>query len=453
LNLASALIKQIIIQDDIETWSALKENYLSGDLQGIFRVLNNHVELYKKLPTFEELHFEVRDEATLDKIYAIESVETDIDAWMLLDYLKNEYTQTEIFKELEQFIDTSIGFQTAEENINTLSDIVLNVSDRVDLVPPEESMQRMNIFESDEELSRYLPLGLNAEYDADFAFSPNDLVLVGGRRGAGKSLTCCNVAVNAYNQNKSSIYFTIEMDSRAILQRMCSIATGIPMKRLRTKEMAPLEWHELAKWWAGRYENGLEILAKYSNIKEEFNDFHRDLTREPLHKERQLDIVYDPGLTLGRIQAELKQKVEVIKPGVIIVDYLNQVTRNNRPSRSGQYDWIEQVEISKTLKSYAQEYGAMVFSPYQTDSTGEARFAKGILDAADTAYSLNVWEQEDNCMTFNCVKMRSREMKSFTSAVNWETLRIGPESAMNPEEKSALKEQMFEGEGAQEEIR
>ena len=66
MNLASALIKQIIIQDDIETWSALKENYLSGDLQGIFRVLNNHVELYKKLPTFEELHFEVRDEATLD---------------------------------------------------------------------------------------------------------------------------------------------------------------------------------------------------------------------------------------------------------------------------------------------------------------------------------------------------------------------------------------------------
>ena len=44
-------------------------------------------------------------------------------------------------------------------------------------------------------------------------------------------------------------------------------------------------------------------------------------------------------------------------------------------------------------------------------------------------------------------------MKSFTSAVNWETLKIGPESAMNPEEKSALKEQMFEGEGAQEEIR
>lgn len=452
MNLASALLKQIIVQDDIETWSALKENYLSGDLQGIFRVINNHLDHYHALPTFQDLYADVRDDATVAKLSAIEAVETEIDAWMLLEYLKNQYTQDEIFKELEKFVDYSIGFQTAEENINSLSQIVLDVSDRVDVIPPEESMQHMNIFESNDELERYLPLGLNAEYDSDFAFSPKDLVLVGGRRGAGKSLTCCNVAVNAYNQNKSSIYFTIEMDSRAILQRMCSIATDIPMKRLRNKNLSPVEWHTLAQWWAGRYENGQDILSDYNNIQEDFDKFHKKLRQQPLNKEKQLDIVYDPSLTLSRIQAELKQKVDVIKPGVIIVDYLNQVKRTNRPNRSGQYDWIEQVEISKALKAYAQEYEAMVFSPYQTDSTGEARFAKGILDAADAAYSLETWEQEDNCMTFNCVKMRSREMKSFTSAVDWGTLKIGPDSAMSPAEKKAIKEAMYNEEEAQEQV-
>ena len=452
MNLASALLKQIIVQDDIETWSALKENYLSGDLQGIFRVINNHLDIYNSLPTFQELYASVRDDATVAKLYAIESVETEIDAWMLLEYLKNEYTQDEIFKELQKFIETSIGFQTAEVNIGALSQIVLDVGERVDLQPPSESMQGMSLFESDTELSKYLPLGLNAEYDSDFAFSPKDLVLVGGRRGAGKSLTCCNVAVNAYNQNRSSIYFTIEMDSRAILQRMCSIATSISMKRIRNKNLSPLEWYEVGKWWAGRFENGMDILSEYQNIGEDFELFHNKVRKQPLNKERQLDIVYDPGLTLSRIQAELKQKVDTMQPGVIIVDYLNQVKRNNRPNRSGQYDWIEQVEISKALKAYAQEYEAMVFSPYQTDSTGEARFAKGILDAADAAYSLETWEQTDNCMTFNCVKMRSREMKSFTSAVNWETLRIGPESAMNPQEKQALKDSMYNDEGSQEEL-
>ena len=43
-------------------------------------------------------------------------------------------------------------------------------------------------------------------------------------------------------------------------------------------------------------------------------------------------------------------------------------------------------------------------------------------------------------------------MKSFTSSVDWETLRIGPDSAMNPQEKQALKDSMYNDEGSQEEL-
>ena len=84
----------------------------------------------------------------------------------------------------------------------------------------------------------------------------------------------------------------------------------------------------------------------------------------------------------------------------------------------------------------AQEYDCTVFSPYQTDATGEARFAKGILDAA-SAYALETWDQEDECITFNCVKMRAASMKSFSSTMNWETLKIGPETALTPKEREA----------------
>jgi hypothetical protein len=105
------------------------------------------------------------------------------------------------------------------------------------------------------------------------------------------------------------------------------------------------------------------------------------------------------------------------------------------PSRGGQYDWTEQIEVSKALKSMAQEFETQIFSPYQTDASGEARFAKGILDAADAAYSMEPWSQEDGCMTFTCVKMRAAAMRSFTSTMDWETLKIGPESALTPTEK------------------
>ena len=52
----------------------------------------------------------------------------------------------------------------------------------------------------------------------------------------------------------------------------------------------------------------------------------------------------------------------------------------------------------------AQEYDCTVISPYQIDASGEARFAKGILDAADAAFTLDTHDKEGDCITFNCTK-------------------------------------------------
>ena len=112
------------------------------------------------------------------------------------------------------------------------------------------------------------------------------------------------------------------------------------------------------------------------------------MTKRRLTPERQLEVIYDPVLSLSTIRKELESKLTQTDVGVIIVDYLNQVKRSNAPARGGQYDWTEQIEVSKTLKSMAQEYEVPIFSPYQTDASGEARFAKGILDAADAALLL-----------------------------------------------------------------
>ena len=445
MNIASALLKQIIVQKDLDTWSKLKEHYLPGEYQSIFRILDKHIDNYQDLPKFEDLRYEVRDRKLQEKIFAIESIDVEVDAWLLLDYLKNEYAQVEILDELDKYIDNTVAMASAEENIEQLQEIVLRVSDKVDVKAPEESMQSISLFEDDKELSRYLPLGLNSEYDSQIQFSPKDLVLVGGRRGAGKSVTCCNLAANVYDSGRSALYFTIEMDSRSILQRICSVSTKIPLKRLRSKMLSTEEWNLVGGWWAGRFDGGHELLPEFVKT-HDFDTFHKKLTKLPLHKEKQLDVIYDPALTLSKIQSELDKKVNQLDVGVVIVDYLNQVKRHNAPSRSGQYDWTEQIEVSKKMKLYAQEYETLFFAPYQTDASGEARFAKGILDAADAAYALETWDQQDGCMTFNCVKMRSNRMESFTSAVDWETLKIGPQTALNPKEKENIENSMKTGE-------
>ena len=346
---------------------------------------------------------------------------------------------------MDKFIEKTVAISAAEENVEALQQIVLDIGDRVDLKPPEEDMGSINLFDSEKNLKKYLPLGLNDDYDKSMKFSPRDLVLVGGRRGAGKTLTCVNIAHNVYNQGRSSIYFTIEMDSRSILQRMCALGARVPVGRLTTRNLTNVEWNRVAEWWASRFEGGAEDLPNFYEDRD-FDSFHKTLTKKKLTKDRQLDVVYDPVLSLSRIRKELESKVNQTDVGVIIVDYINQVKRHNAPNRSGQYDWTEQIEVSKTLKSIAQEYEVPVFSPYQTDNTGEARFAKGILDAADAAFTIETWAPEDECITFNCTKMRSAKMEGFTSVMDWETLKIGPQSTMNPKDRAKIRDAVATGE-------
>lgn len=438
MNVASALIKQVLELQDFETWSYVREHYLPTEYQTVFSIIDKYSETYHKLPTFEELKLSTRDNTALDRIYAIEGVEVEVPPFLLLEYLKNEYTQREILRELDQYVENSISFEDAEESVQHLHDIIVRVEDKVELEDPRESMQRIALFDDEEELGKYLRLGINTEYDDQFQYSPKDLILVGGRRGAGKSLTCANVATSVYESGKSAIYFTIEMDSRATLQRLCAMATGVSQSKLRTKTLNVTEWEKVAAWWAGRFLRGEEVFQEYKEHRD-FEEFHRVLTSKcELDPVRQLDVVYDPSLTLGKIRSELDMKTKgSMDIGVIIVDYINQVKRSALPSKAGQYDWTEQIEVSKALKSMAQEYKIPVFSAYQTDSTGEARFSKGILDAADAAFALDPHTHDDECITFKCVKNRNLPEIDFTSVMDWDSLRMGPETALSPEDREA----------------
>jgi hypothetical protein len=436
LNLASALIRQVIALEDFETWSGLRKHYLPPEYHVLYGVIEKHCENYHKMPSFEDLKFDIRDTPTQEKLFAIEALEVDAEPFMLLQYLKNEYTQKEILLSLEKFVDKSVAFETAEESVTHLHQIVLDIGEKVELELPTESMQRINLFETEDELGKYLSLGLNRDYDYETKFSPRDLVLIGGRRGAGKSVAGTNIASNIYDSGRSAIYFTIEMDSRLILQRICAISTGVPVTRIRARNLSIQEWEKVATWWANRFQEGQKKLKEYRTHRD-FDRLHLELTtKDILIEEAKIDVVYDPSLTIAKIKAELDKKIKSkMNVGAVIVDYINQVRRSATSYRHGQYDWTEQIEVSKALKGMAQEYETTIISPYQIDASGEARFAKGILDAADAAFTIEPYEDVDACMTFKCVKMRSGRAISFTSAMDWETLKIGPESALTPKER------------------
>jgi hypothetical protein len=174
LNIASALIKQVLTLQDFQTWSVTHKHYLPAEYHSLYKIIDKHCETFHKMPSIEDLQYEIRDSATREKLYAIEAVEVDADPDMLLQYLKNEYTQKEILDSLEDYVENSVAFEDAQESVQHLHQIVMDIEDKVDLEDPQESMQRIDLFEPEEDLAKYVPLGLNEEYDQEIQFSPRD---------------------------------------------------------------------------------------------------------------------------------------------------------------------------------------------------------------------------------------------------------------------------------------
>jgi hypothetical protein len=120
---------------------------------------------------------------------------------------------------------------------------------------------------------------------------------------------------------------------------------------------------------------------------------------------------------------------------VAVVDYINQIVLEG----TDQYDWKPQIEISKKLKNLARKYEIVLVSPYQIDATGEARFAKGILDAADIALTMEAHDKETNAISFETTKIRGGKEMAFTCPIDWDTLRISPQSVDKPAAKEVVK--------------
>ena len=158
-------------------------------------------------------------------------------------------------------------------------------------------------------------------------------------------------------------------------------------------------------------------------------------------------IIDDRSLTLtsidlhvGKAKARFKDKLTLV-----VVDYLNQIVLEGARS---QYDWQPQIELSKGLKNIARKHDVILVSPYQIDATGEARFAKGILDAPDIALVLEAHDKDIGAVSFETTKIRSGRELKFTSPIDWDTLRISPVDIDPPAKKETVKRTKKKGDGS-----
>lgn len=440
MDVSAVVLHKLLTEQNLDLWAKLKIAFLDSAYSSVYSAISRHYSKYNVLPSFEDLEISLREGATSKTVAALKLIDTEeISADVALDALLDQYTQNQTIILLDRFVDKLPLYDTTEIKDN-LAGIVIALDEKTLTTEGVFSMNDIVLFQKEDERARNrVYLGLNNAFDAGLnGVARQELILIGGKRGSGKSITADNLMVNQYEMGNSCVYFSIEMTGYETLERTMSILANVNHQNLKQNKLADDEVLKLVKARAGMFQEADDLVLEYMKTKDRFLFEQRLIKERELKSDNQMVIIDDRALTLtsidlhiGKLKAKFGDKLTVA-----VVDYLNQVVIEGGFS---QFDWQPQVIISKKLKEIARKYDIIMVSPYQIDATGEARFAKGILDAADIALTMEAHDKDLGALTFETTKIRGgREMK-FTSPIDWDTLRISPTPMDTPEKKEKVK--------------
>jgi len=412
-------------EDSIEIWPKLKLQFFNSDYSQLYVSISKHYNKYHKLPTFSDLKIITRDEAMLQKVISLEllPVSDDIDNLIAVEALLDQYTQEETLEQLSDFVDDLPHLDSSEVKEN-LGQILLDIEEKTETSEEIFLMNDILILDADEQ-HRKISLGLNNNLDALTGGTPlSELIMIGGHRGSGKTVAACNIAVNQYLQGDVGLFFSIEMRYREIFNRFISILSGVKNSNLTKQDCSQEDFLKLAKVRSNMFCEGESNYNDYLDHKN-YEKFEIELLREKVLKpDNQLIIVDNQMLTLADIDVNIHKAKNKFgdKLKTVIVDYVNQIYTPDI------YDWKSQIRLSKELKNLARKHDVVMVTPYQTDTSGEARFAKGLLDAADVAATLEA--NDDGYISFTSTKTRNIAPFQFNAPVDWETFAMSSKDAI-----------------------
>ena len=439
MDTSAVVLNKLLTERNLDIWAKLKLVFLDPAYSSLYSVVNKYYEKYSAIPSFDDLELTLREGPASKTLATLRLTEVpDVSAEVALDALIDQYTQNETVKLLDKFVDKLPLYDTNEIKEN-LASIALTIEEKTHTSEKVFTMADMMMFSHPEDLEKErVYLGLNNSFDSVLGgVARQELILIGGKRGSGKSIASSNLFVNQYESGNSSIYFSIEMTAKETMERNLSILANVNLQNLKQHKLTDDELLRVVKARAEMFENSTDLVSEFLRHRDRYK-FEETLVRNCVLKaDNQMIIVDDRDLTLSSIDLHIgKAKAKFgDKLKLVVVDYLNQIAIEG----TDIYDWKPQIEVSKKLKNLARKYEIVMVSPYQIDANGEARFAKGILDAADIALTMEAHDKETNAISFATTKIRGGKEMAFTCPIDWDTLRISPQSVDKPQAKEAVK--------------
>lgn len=438
-DIGAIVLHKVLGGKDLSAFSRLKLAFFDSSYTSVYSAISSHYDKYGAIPNFVELLTTARSSALTNALTTLQSleIEDDIDIDVAVDALIDSYTQNEALKLLDKFVD-NITLMDSQEIKDSLSAAVMHLDEKTHTSETILSASDIMLFNSVEDKEHYkFPSGISNTIDAKLGgLFRQEVILIGGKRGAGKSIVCANLVEAQYSMGNTSAYFTIEMTGRETFQRIMSINAGISSAQLKQDELSNSDTLKLVKARASMYLEADDLIQEFI-ISEDPIKFESDLVRtKTLKPNNQIVIIDDRELSITAIDLHL-QKLKA-KFGnslkLAVIDYLNQITV---PGMHGSmYDWVTQIFVSKKLKELARKHDVCIISPYQIDDNGGTRFAKGILDSCDIALLLDAHDKSDNTVSFDTTKIRGGPPLTFSNGINWETLKINPAETDKPQKKA-----------------
>jgi len=168
-----------------------------------------------------------------------------------------------------------------------------------------------------------------------------DLLILAARPGVGKTSLALNIAINAAKEGIAIAFFSLEMPSVQLTQRILAAEAKIDSHKMRTGNLQDSDFHDIIQ------------------------------ASERLHK-CIFAIDDSPGLSILELRAKARRQLRHAEKGkgLIVVDYLQLM---NSPTSAIRDRYVEVGEISRGLKMLAKELDMPILAVAQLSRSVETR--------------------------------------------------------------------------------
>ena len=433
IDLQKLTLRRLLDTQSNNLYSRLLNQYFTGINLVLFEKVKSFYKANTRLPSTDEI-LSIRKDAGLQEYIENQIIEDgnindSIADEFLVQQLQDFYIRDETIHFMDKFVDSLDDLEKVEI-VDKIQNHLLKLNQAIPYDDELYDVADLEFFPSEDDFKIYTS-GLSSEFDAvNGGFATQELILLGGRRGSGKSIISLNLALNRFLQGNTVSFFTIEMRYKEVYDRVLSMISGVPFLDIFRNQLSEKQKIQMAK---SKFENFYKPSEKINTMINEleytkdFKNFEKRVKIErPELKDHRLFMIDDESLTLNRIDHYCNMfSSKYPDYNMAVVDYVNIVKHDD------QKDWKTQITIADNLKSLSRKYDLTMISPYQIDATGEARFAKGILDSADRSFNFfppaETEERElESKISIHTTKMRNGKHMSFDVLMDWSCVKINP---------------------------